>query len=767
MEDTEYVVDKNQTLSAGGTFYGDAELADYDEDGNRDGNRDIENDDMILGISRMEYEEKYNNSGRPNRVFYLHPDTYGGTYNKPKIYIKPVQNNGWRGFIDVVFPELSPCKPSKKNMVEFVDIQDEISRAYTFMPDDKRLMEKEYCAVEVPYNRILERSDKAGIQGLVKSACRIWGTTAMIKAMATFTTFAPRFPETCSSLFSAYVAEQMELSFKDPGGAWWEWFLSFKDEEFWYAFLEQSVQTYARLVDDGEIADPPESVLNALYEINDMQERYRYQYDEELSAARDSGRAEPWPFDTLDSFRYEEKLNAVRATEEQAKLVLKEMISMEMNTIGETFIQNMEAIGMSPEYSDMDYYAMTNLCNGAIGLSLDKVIREEVSGLETSGSGHFTNGSELALPDGSPYVGFYHVHEDEDGNTIYMEGEAHTEESHSELTIFANKIIVPIGDIAPLGAVIPEGKPYTLQKYISINGTRYAPDEAVAIISAGDPQKNISDVYPGTLEHVHFEPRDANLYDEEDPADTGLGTTTRVVGLKGELGVRYGISFSVNISGAPNEVCTVEIDALDLKLDQMPTLEGDSKMLLCLINKLKEHKDFQLVTRYVFPLNKMVATWAIYNDFGFIHSIGQKTVDTGENRSGIPAEKPGVFVELTEDNELLGYQFTPGWEHKSDRANPAGWPFSWFVNDNPWDDWDQELLRNSRSRIRNQFKRYYHNRDFGNVPGDGGFSPGKILLRNLKSAFALPPLAGQMPWSMKRRLVSNPFNAYGQICKKR
>ena len=80
-------------------------------------------------------------------------------------------------------------------------------------------MEKEYCAVEVPYNRILERSSKAAIQGLVQAACRIYGTTAMIKAMATFGTFAPKFPETCSSLFTSYVAEQLELSFKDPGGA--------------------------------------------------------------------------------------------------------------------------------------------------------------------------------------------------------------------------------------------------------------------------------------------------------------------------------------------------------------------------------------------------------------------------------------------------------------------------------------------------------------------------------------------------------------------
>ena len=353
-----------------------------------------------------------------------------------------------------------------------------------------------------------------------------------------------------------------------------------------------------------------------------------------------------------------------------------------------------------------------------------------------------------------------------------MVGAAHSSETHSELTVFANKIIVPIGDITPISngtTTTGGGKFFRLEKYISINGERHAPDDAIAILRAGDPSKNVSDVFPGTLEHVHFEPRDVNLYDEPEPSeadDTAMGTDTRVVGLKGELGVRYGLKFSVTMGGQSLEACNVEIDVLDLKLNQVPNLEGNSKLLLCLINKLKEHKDFQLIVRYVFPLNKMIATWAIYNDFGFLPSIGQKTVDRGDNRSGTPADKPGVFVRIGDDDELLGYNYTPGWEHKAERSSPAGWPWSWFVNDNPWDDWDKELLRNSRSRIRNQFKRYYHSRDFGNVPDDGGFSPGKILVKNLKAAFALPPLAGQMPWSMKRRIVSNPFNALGQVCKK-
>ena len=120
--------------------------------------------------------------------------------------------------------------------------------------------------------------------------------------------------------------------------------------------MEQAVQTYGRLVDDETIQDPPEPVLEALFRLNDMQEKYNYPYSDDLDRARDSGRAEPWPWDTLNSFRYEENLNAVKATEDDAKLVLKELVSRELNIIGELFDQNMGAVGQAPQYTDLDYY---------------------------------------------------------------------------------------------------------------------------------------------------------------------------------------------------------------------------------------------------------------------------------------------------------------------------------------------------------------------------------------------------------------------------
>ena len=791
-EDLEYVVDAGQTKSSAGTKYNKAVVPKYDDNGEPDGDRKIKNNDMILGISRMQLEENAG-SGRKNRVFYLDPGTYGGTYTRPKIFIKPLENKGWLGMVEVIFPEISPCKPKKQNLVDFDDIDKQVEDTYTFLPQDQRLLESEYCANEKPYNRILERYSKAGIQGVIQSACRIYATTHMLKALPTFLTFGPQFPGNYSSLYASYIIEVMEDSFKNAQPAFWEWFNSFKDEEFWYAFLEQAVQTYGRLVDDGTIQDPPEPVLAALRRLNDMQEDYKYQYKKELKRARSVGRAQRWPFDTLETHREEEKFNAIRATEDDAKLVLKEMVMIELNAVGNIFIENTSKVDMEPDYWDMGYYFMTKLCDGAINLSIKKDMKEEVVDLPTEGDNHYTNGDQFVNKEGEPYVGFYHVHMDMDNNLTYMTGEVHVPDTsiesemsivrqdrysggspnHSEIFPLANKISVPFGDISEYGNVESNGKDFILQKYISINGIRYSPTAAMEIIKSNDPNANISDIYPGTLEYVYFKPRDEQLYDS--PA-TGLtkeispefaqpeSPGTRVVGLKGELGVRLGISLSLATGG---EITNVEVDALDVKISEMGTLEGNSKLLYCLVMNLREDEKFRLLTEYIFPLNKITSMWAIYNDYGFLDAIGQKTVDSSAHVSNTMARKPGTKVFLDEDGVATAYSYTQGWEYASERANPARWPMSWFVNDNPWDDWNKQLLKNSTSRIKKIFKRHYNRRDFGINEGLGDdFMPGKIILRNLKAAFALPPLAGSMPWWTKRRLVGNVLDANGNICKK-
>ena len=743
-DDITYVVRTGQTESPGGTEYSDAEVTDFDDDGEPDGTRDIDNDDMLLGISRMQFEEE-NGSGRENRVFYLDPMVYGGSYARPSIYIKPVQNKGWLGMVDVMFPEAGPCKPQRTDLVNFGEIASKVNESYYTMPEDQRLKADEKCVVEKPYDRILNRDAKAGIQGLITAATRIYSSVHFIKALATFTTFNTAIKENYSSLYASYIVEVMEKDFKDAQGSFSERFNTFKDEEFWYSFLEQAVQTYSRLVAEDKI-EPPESVLDAFDVLNEAQENYEYPYRDDLKRARDIDRAREFPFQTLKGWRGESNLEAVQATEEAAKLVLKEFVVMELNHMAKKFNENIGIVGITPEYNDLDLYLLSQFTQGGESIDMDKEIKEEVADMPKEGGDHYTNGGELSLPDGTPYVGYYHVHEDDDGNVVYMVGEAHNDEQHEELTLYASKIIIPIGDIASIN-VEPNpantSRPFVIRKYISINGERLDPDTAVQTIKANVATKNISEVYPGTLETV------------ED--DTG-----RVIGLTGELGVRYGLVFSILLDGRLVEVTSVELDALDQKISQMSTLEANSKLLYCLINNLKDDEKFKIFARYVFPLNKFTSLIAIYNDQGFLPSIAQVTAEKGADSFG---SKPGAKATIDDDGVATSTQFKEGWEHYSDRTKGLFWTWGYRT----WDEWDKELLRNSRSRIKKLFKSYYGDRDFDDAldsltgPGDAG----KLFVENLKSNLSLPPGIGLLSWWQKGRLLkTTPFNGKGKLCTK-
>jgi len=781
-EDLLYVVDRGQTRSGAGTEYADARVDEYDEDGKRTGgSRDIENDDMILGISNMQHQEKNEGSSRENRVFYLDPKIYGGSYAKPKLYIKPVKNEGWLGMIDVLFPEAGPCKPQLTDLIDFREIEDDISADYATIPEDQRLKYEEKCVVEYPFYRVLDRHSKAGIYGLIRAAARIYSSVHFVKSLATFTTFNTAVKENYSSVYASYVVENMERDFKDAQGAFWEFFNPFKDEEFWYAFLEQAVQTYGRLVDDKGL-EPPPSVQKAIDLINDAQEKYNYPYREDLKEAKDNDRAQR--LQTLKSWREERKYEAIKVVEDHAKLILKEFVRDELNIMAEKFNKNLSSVGLKPEINNIDNYFLNEFAQGGENLTVDKEIKEQVADMPTEGSNHYTSGGELSTPDGEPYVGYYHVHEDDDGNRVYMVGEAHSSKSHDELTLYADKIIIPIGDIAPENTpvIADPNKPFVIRKYTAINGVRYDPDIATYMIRGHEGGQNISDVYPGTLDFVYapqgsaeglygdpvterrYTPNANNLNIQNQNNDD---SDRQIVGLRGELGVRHGLSFGVIVDGTTNvrELTSVEIDALDLDVKKAQPVEANSKLLYCLVNNLKDDPVFQAVTKYIIPLNKLTATIAIYNDVAFLPSIGQISVEKGDNDSGSGDvdKKPGIRVYYVDDDPEEGidrYEYTAGWEHYDDRKPK----FINFVKE--WDDWDKILLRNSKSRIKKMFKSYYNSRDWQTTDDD--FDAARILISNLKANLSLPAGAGLLSWWQRSRLLrTSPFNANGKLCTKK
>jgi len=767
-----YVVNDGQTESAGGTEYFEAEVDDGDG-----GTRKIKNDDQILGISKMQYEQGED----ANRVFYLDPIQYGGNYMNPPLYVKPLKNKGWMGFVDVMFPEMSPCKTFRTDLIDFGDIESKISEVYPNIPEDERLLGDPDCVIEKPYNRILERYSAAGLQGLISAAIRIYVSTHFMKSIATFTKFYPKFPETFSSLYASYIIEQMEVGFKDAQKSRWEFFNPFKDEEFWFAFLEQSVQMWARRVDDGDIENPSPVALAACNALNIMQEDYDYPDKQDLREAKgladqlvaaaataaagasaaggaatsgirsDARIGTVSVFKTLKNYRSEKNLEAVQETEDYAKLVLKELVMEELEFMGEKFITNLEQVGMSPDIFNLDYFLLTNLTQGGLDLDLNKEITEEVADLTDEEADElYTGGGEFYISDkqdtdngfeeNEEYIGYYHAVKDDDGNLHYMVGEFHTELPHDTLTPFASKVIVPIGDVEefPYTPSADAEKPFVIEKYININDTKWNPSDAITKIKSNDNNLLISDVYPGDMELVK---------DSDENA----------VGVQGDLGVRYGLLFSIVIGGTKYELATTEINALDLPIGQVAPFDGDSKMLYCLINLLTQQDTFKLTSRYIFPLPKITSMMAIYNDFAFLPSIGQNTIPKGDIKSKDITDKPGSYVASVDDNGIPVVEpGQDGWVNYEDRPNPI------FVK--TWDEWDKDLLRNSRSRVKRLFKGYYNSRDFSDTDEDG--RPGKNFVMELRERFK--PAAGQrlLPWWKKRMLRTNPFNEAGELCEK-
>jgi hypothetical protein len=123
-----------------------------------------------------------------------------------------------------------------------------------------------------------------------------------------------------------------------------------------------------------------------------------------------------------------------------------------------------------------------------------------------------------------------------------------------------------------------------------------------------------------------------------------------------------------------------------------------------------------------------------------------------------------VTTETNDDGveEITGIEVSgvEGWTSSDDRNVWS--PF--FME---WDEWDQILLRSSKSRIKRLFKQHYNSRDFdvSEITGKND-GPGQIFLKSLREAIKLPSGERVLTLWQKRRLISNPFNADGALCEK-
>lgn len=835
----------------------------------------LEEEDMVLGISRNEF--KY--GPRAARVKYLDPMIFGGTFSQPNMHLAPMTYDGWWGMVQAFFPDDTGCKPHGKNLINFDEIKEMIEQYYPTLPEDERLYSDIDCVRQVPFDRILTRNAKMNMYTLILAAIRIYASTHLMKSVGTFSAVQPKFPDNFSTIYAAYIVERMEEDFKNAQPAFWESLNTFKDEEFWYAFLEQSVECYDFLVNAGELGLPVNGgyLQRAADTINNLQTHYAYAYrkKDERSYTDEAGQkrvqtvpglwelkwaGEAGLLETLKAYRERKNLEGVKSVEDEAKTILQQLVNYELTKMGELFVDNMQNHGFNPEIFDLDYWLFENKCVGStIKYAGPKIIEMPVGlpskrdpdpagigqtfpGPYHTPGGQFRVASDINMDDefeyGDEYVGYYHIRMDDDGDEIYVAGAVADETAPGDVIVpvadrvqvgTLKKVVerysaesgiadptkpvqiteveVPLGDVPEYGSAgsTTSEKPFKIEKYVSINGTKYNSSEAKNRMGDGKGGVRISDRFPGTLRVVE-------------------NSQGQPVGIEGQLGVRHGLAFYYN----NRMVTSVEVDALDLRISQFQSLQPNSKLLHCLLQKLKHDGVYKLLTSYIFSMKKVLSTLAIYNDMGFLASVGEVTTGKGDNKArlmtsdkdlgkvgdifsiastetksdwmnrtpfGQVQAKPGarIFVAQETEREVVrisemsdtekqiygipnfydddlefkyrtfdpkrsGMTGNEGWNHPANR--PEVTPFTLH-----WDEWDRVLLRNSRAMIKKLFRIEYYSSS--KTPGSSmerQESPAKLKLRNLKARLFPAPGAGLLPWHQKRRVKKGTSDKDGNLC---
>tara|TARA_B100000131_G_scaffold293989_1_gene309716 strand:- start:203 stop:6631 length:6429 start_codon:yes stop_codon:yes gene_type:complete len=161
---------------------------------------------------------------------------------------------------------------------------------------------------------------------------------------------------------------------------------------------------------------------------------------------------------------------------------------------------------------------------------------------------------------------------------------------------------------------------------------------------------------------------------------------------------------------------SAEYDALDHSIGNHIEAIDDELDLTCLAEDLISDPEFELLFRYVFPLNRLVSIMSIYTSRAFLPSIGEKTMTPDQ-------EKYNKYIKdgYPQPDSSLGE-----WQIFNVRLQVGR-------NGPSFDRWDDEFLfRRTKRRLIRMFRTYFKSRQLLSGGDDEGDSPA------IESDFKLP-----------------------------
>ena len=366
---------------------------DYlDPNGNPYSSKNYPESTKVLGQSRMKYEQ----GEAVNRVHYLDPERYGGSYASPPLYISPIKKAGWLGLLESFVPEMDGCDPVDGSEARPLDIlglkkvNERVDEVLQNLPMDERLNANPDCVVEAPYARIFDRDTKSRIEGDVMTIIRTYILEEYFKGVATFNTYKLSFPEVFDNFYIDYVISVIEKDMKENSrraGL-------FRDEVYFYAFLEQCVEIVDRMIKNEEVVETSD-ITAALNELNTVQQSYEFPYELEYDNAIGTElfnrkiRQTPLKKRGIKRYRRLAALQAVKNSEASAKVLMRKLVEREMESMIENIssMLNFDGNDLGPQITNIHkhFLGSSGLCLGST-LQVDLKVATEIGDVKNVAS---------------------------------------------------------------------------------------------------------------------------------------------------------------------------------------------------------------------------------------------------------------------------------------------------------------------------------------------------------------------------------------------
>lgn len=228
---------------------------------NKDGSPyDKEESEQVLG--------KYGHT----RIRVLNPEVYGGRYSNPPYTIQPRKFQGWVEYAMNAFESRDGCDPERPPMLSLLDIKSRVDYLENTIRNYPEMTKDKDCVVEKPFKLLINNKSRARMDGTVRSTLRIYIAEYFLKGIGVFSNVHFR-PENFDPSFSAYITKKMKDEMFEIGNPIFPRRKSIAQSKYWYTFLEQCVQSYQTMFDLNEVKPPP-AVLDALEKISEAQMLY-------------------------------------------------------------------------------------------------------------------------------------------------------------------------------------------------------------------------------------------------------------------------------------------------------------------------------------------------------------------------------------------------------------------------------------------------------------------------------------------------------------